>query len=140
MREQGTFERHHAPLVLYDGECLLCTRQSALLGRITPRGAWEFVPLQSPALRGILPAELTPERLRAQMYVLEPGGRAYGGAAAVARVLRTVPLVGVLAHLYDLPLVRPLADRLYAWLARRRYRLFGRRPACGDDTCRLAER
>ena len=140
MREESTPARRSAPLVLYDGECALCTRQAGLLRRITPPGTWEFVPLQSPALHGILPAALTPERLRAQMYVLEPGGRAYGGAAAVARVLGTVPLLGVLAHLYDFPLLRPLADYLYAWVAHRRYRLFGRRPACRDDACRLAER
>ncbi len=126
-----------APLVLYDAECPFCTRQATLLQRITPRRAFLFVPLQSPGLREILPPALTPERLRAQMHVIEPDGRYTAGAAAVARILKTVPIVGLLAHLYEVPLIRPLADRLYVWVARNRYRLFGRQPACVDSCQRI---
>jgi predicted DCC family thiol-disulfide oxidoreductase YuxK len=126
------------PVVLYDAECPLCTRQVALLRRLVRRGALTFMPLQSVEQAGTLPSGLTVERLRAQMHLLEPDGRIYAGAAAVAAALCRVPLLAPLACLYNVPLLRPLADRLYAWVARHRYRLFGRRPACVEG-CRQGE-
>lgn len=118
------------PVVLYDAECPLCVRQVALLQRLPRRGRLAFVPLQAALQAGTLPAGLTVERLRAQMHLVEPDGRIYAGAAAVARIAGMIPLIGALAHLYNLPLIRRVADRLYAWVARHRYRLSGRRAAC----------
>lgn len=127
------------PVVLYDAECLLCVRQVALLQRLPRRGRLDFVPLQAALQAGTLPAGLTAERLRAQMHLVEPGGRIYAGAAAVARIVSTIPLIGALAHLYNLPPIRCLADRLYAWVARHRYRLSGRQPACVGSCQRVRD-
>jgi predicted DCC family thiol-disulfide oxidoreductase YuxK len=130
-------KRGQVPVVLYDAECPLCVRQVALLRRLLRREALAFVPLQLVEQAGTLPPGLTAERLRAQMYLFEPDGRIYAGAAAVAAALRRVPLLAPLACLYNVPLLRPLADRLYAWVARHRYRLFGRRPACVEGCRRV---
>lgn len=127
------------PVVLYDAECPLCVRQIALLQRLPRRGRLNFVPLQAALQAGTLPAGLTAERLRAQMHLVEPDGRIYAGAAAVARISSTIPLLGALAHLYTFPPIRWVADRLYAWVARHRFRLFGRRTACVEGCQRIRD-
>ena len=49
------------------------------------------------------------------------------GAAAIEKLLDVLPRGGWIAWVFDIPFVRKLADRLYRWVARNRYRL-----GCGD--------
>jgi predicted DCC family thiol-disulfide oxidoreductase YuxK len=76
-----------------------------------------------------------------------PGGRMYGGAAAVARLVREVPIIGPLGWLYYVPGIRQLADAGYRLVARNRHRLgqvLGWQPlpndSCADGVCALPQR
>lgn len=121
-------------LALYDGHCRFCTRQTkalhcAALGRIAIRS------FQEPGALEEFPGLTLADCMR-ELKVVEPDGRVFGGAEAVARVvMASRPTLGKFASLYYLPGLRALADSLYRGIARNRYRLFGKNESCADDAC-----
>lgn len=123
------------PVVLYDGSCRFCRAQANTLKRLAG-GKIDLRPLQEEGLLERFPGVSLKESLR-EMKLIDAAGRVYGGAEAVARLLYlSRPLLGKLALAYYLPGLRPLADRLYAWVARNRYRFFGRAEgACESESC-----
>ena len=107
------------PTLIYDGECGMCR---ALVARLA---AWDrehriaLVPFQDEAAVarfGIgLPA------LAAAMHLVLPDGRVFAGADAVPEVFRLLPGVKRWLRLvFAVPGVRPLARRVYRWVAERR--------------------
>ena len=131
--------------VLYDGTCGFCTRQAQLGQRLG--GGARRVALLSTSIPGVLEHRLglTRESTNRQMFVEEEDtGRRFGGAAAVARLVREIPLIGPLGWLYYAPGLRQLADAVYRQVARNRHRisrLFGWQPlpddSCADGACSL---
>lgn len=121
-------------MLLYDGHCRLCVGGARRLQALARRGAVELRDFQQPGVLDAFPGLTREECLRA-MVMVNPGGRRFHGAQAVAEALATRRLIGWLARLYYLPGLRALADGAYAWVARNRYRFFGRTPACDDEAC-----
>jgi predicted DCC family thiol-disulfide oxidoreductase YuxK len=124
------------PVVLFDGVCNLCNGSVVFIIQRDRRGVFRFAALQSPAA-----ASLLGERARTlpDSLVLMDNGRVYTQSTAVLRVARRLrqpwPLVSAL-----IVLPAPLRDWLYAWIARNRYRWFGRREVCMVPTPELQVR
>jgi predicted DCC family thiol-disulfide oxidoreductase YuxK len=112
-------------VLVYDGECALC-RASAfwLLRRAMAGGAreLELLPCSSPVRRARYP-QISDEACLTAMQLVLPDGRVLAGADAVPEILRRIPRWRWLAGLFDLPGIRPVARRVYAWIARHRMRL-----------------
>jgi predicted DCC family thiol-disulfide oxidoreductase YuxK len=119
--------------LFFDGVCGLCNRTVRFLLRHDRHDRLRFAPLQGTTARCLLPPlGGRPEDLDT-IYVVTSDGRllersravlfaatALGGGWALLGVLRLVP--------------RPLADWLYRWVARIRYRVFGHLEACSIPT------
>lgn len=123
-------------IVLFDGHCRLCRAGARRLHALARPGAIELRDFQQPGVLAAFPGLTYDECMRA-MILVTPEGRRLHGAAAVAAALRTRPVLGLPAALYGVPGLRQLADALYAFVARHRYRLFGRAPACDEAGCAL---
>lgn len=119
--------------VLYDGACRFCRGQIATLRSFDPGRRLVFRSLHEPDVADDFP-EIPREDLLRQMYVVDRSGRARGGAEAVRYLARRLPLLWPLAALLHLPGTMPLWNRLYAFVARNRYRIAGR---CDEGTCSL---
>lgn len=119
--------------VIYDGHCRFCRSQIALLRRLDLPGSLDFVSQHEPSVRRDFP-ELAPDDLHAQMYVVDRGGRARGGAEAVRYLARRLPLLWPLALPLHVPGSMPLWKSLYGFVARNRFRIAG---TCDKGTCRL---
>ena len=128
-----TSTRPERDTVLYDGKCRFCRSQIALLRALDCCAALRFVSLHDPAVARQFP-ELSAKDLLAQMYVVDRGGHARGGAEAVRYLSRRLPLLWPLALLLHIPGSLPLWSSLYAFVARNRYRIAG---SCQDGSCRL---
>lgn len=112
------------PLVLYDGACSFCTTQARRLERLA-QGRLEVRPVQEEDARERAPGLTLDEGLR-ELKLVDAAGRVYGGAEAVVRALALGrPGLAPLLRAYDLPGLRPLAERVYRWVARNRSRLPG---------------
>lgn len=126
------------PIIVFDALCLLCSANARFILRHDRRGRFRLTSMQSETGAafyrrfGIDPAD--PETL-----ILVEGGRARRDSDAVlaiwsglgwpwraAAVARIVPAA--------------LRDPLYRWVARNRYRLFGRRETCWLPGPELADR
>lgn len=87
-------------------------------------GQYKFAAMQTPCGRNLL---------------LE-GGAGYTDTDAIVRILRSVGSGwSVVAALLSI-VPRFIRNPLYRWVARRRYRLFGRRESCVVPTADVADR
>jgi len=106
-----------APLiVLFDGQCGLCERSVGWLLRRDHRGALLFAPNDGVTAR--LAGE--PAGGEAAGIVVLEGSRRRVGAPALARALRALGGIWAAAGWSLDALPRPLATRLYGWIAGRR--------------------
>lgn len=110
-------------VLIYDGECAMC-RASALwlMRRALSAGRLEILPCRSEARLERFP-QVAEEACLTAMQLVLPDGRVRAGADAVPELLRRIRGWGWLAGVFDLPGIRPLARRVYAWVARNRMRL-----------------
>jgi predicted DCC family thiol-disulfide oxidoreductase YuxK len=127
------------PVILFDGECSLCTAQAGRL-EVLARQRVRAMPLQNMPLQNLATADprLTRAELMREIKLLMPDGRVFGGAEAIAQLaIQGRPVMGKAFQLYYLPGIRWLADRVYASVARHRTRLSRGRAvaACESGTC-----
>ncbi|MER7078773.1 Predicted thiol-disulfide oxidoreductase YuxK, DCC family [Saccharopolyspora kobensis] len=114
------------PVLIYDGDCGFCTRSARWAERLPVRMrvlAWQEADLAA--------YRTTPDRARHEVLWVAPSGRVFGGAAAVAELLKSCRLPWPVAGLVlSAPVVRALAELAYRGVAANRYRLPGGTPAC----------
>lgn len=106
-----------AGLCIFDGDCGIC-HQSVRLGRRLGARC-SFIPYQQMT---DLPFGVSVDQCRQEVVFVDQLGRVFGGAAAVAQVLRgsSVPIIG---RIIDAPPMLPLSEKIYRWVARNRSRI-----------------
>lgn len=122
-------------IVIYDGDCTLCSRIRRIIEALDWLGTMHWIPLQSSeASRYGIPRE----KLEASVYLVSRP-RQTAGAHAVQGVLLRLPLTYFVmayairkqpwsalafAFLFS-PAARPVLQPGYEWVARNRYRIPG---------------
>ncbi|MBN8851009.1 MAG: thiol-disulfide oxidoreductase DCC family protein [Sphingobacteriales bacterium] len=116
------------PIVLFDGVCNLCSRSVQFILKRDRRGIFRFASLQSSLGQSLLQQSGLPTD-GLDSFVLIDNGKIYTRSSGALRVLKR--LGGLLSLLYGLWIVpRPVRDKLYDWVARNRYRWFGKEDSC----------
>jgi predicted DCC family thiol-disulfide oxidoreductase YuxK len=125
------------PIILFDGHCNLCSGWVRFVLAREGRSRLRFASLQSAAGRQLLAAHGLSADL--QTVVLIDEARAFVRSAAVLRMIGYLrapwPLLSVLRLV---PL--PLRDWIYEFVARHRYRWFGRHEVCFLPSPELKDR
>ena len=128
------------PVVLFDGVCNLCHGAVQFIVDRDPRGTFQFASLQSERAAALLrehgrnPPEGDPESV-----VLVEDGRIYEHSTAALRI--ALRLGGLWSLLYGFVIVpRFVRDAVYRFIARNRYRWFGRTEQCRVPTPELRAR
>lgn len=119
-----------AGVLVYDGDCGMCTRSASLVtSRIRRSPAdFEVVAYQDADLPAL---GLTVEQCDEALRWVGPDGRASSAQDAVARTLLAGrPGFRPLGLLLLTPGVNSMAGVVYRWVARNRHRLPGGTPAC----------
>ena len=129
-------------LILFDGVCNLCNGFVQFVIRHDPAGRFRFAALQSDAGQAVLAAhgfDAAAVATEPDSVLLELDGRLYSHSGAVLRIARELggPWRLLLAG-YVLP--RPWRDAAYRFVARHRYRWFGRQTSCWLPTPELKAR
>ncbi len=109
-------------VVVYDGDCALCTRLSHRLRRWDRASSLEILPSTAAGVRERFPG-ITAHDYQRALQVVGRDGRRWQGASAVEEILRVLPKGRWVAWIFHVPGMRPLAERAYAWIARNRHRL-----------------
>jgi predicted DCC family thiol-disulfide oxidoreductase YuxK len=124
-------EGHTPDLLFYDGYCGLCHRAVQFVLREDREGAaFRFAPLQGETFQRLIATEVR-QTLPDSVVVMAAGGQLYVRSDAFLRILRRLGggwniLAGVLNVV-----PRGLRDLVYDFVARVRFRIFGRR----QDLC-----
>lgn len=116
------------PVLLFDGVCVLCSASVRFVLAHERDSAIQFATMQSRAGQSLLAAHAMPiTDWDSVVFVVDGRPLTRSQAAlAVARHLRVPWRWLRVAAIVP----RPLRDAVYDWIARRRYRWFGRRESC----------
>ena len=127
------------PIIVFDAQCVLCSANAQFVLRHDRRGHFRLASMQgevgSALYRrfGIDPGN--PESL-----IVVDGGRLYRDSEAILAIYGGLgwPWRALAVIVRVVP--RFLRDPVYRWIARHRYRLFGRREVCWVPSAEYAER
>lgn len=126
------------PVILFDGVCNLCNGLVRFIIRRDPKGRYRFASLQSDAGRTLLAAHGLADLDLDSMALIE-NGRAHVRSDAALRVFRSL---SGLWPVFSIGLILPrfIRDAAYEFIAKRRYRWFGKRDQCMVPTPEQAAR
>lgn len=110
----------------------MCGRIAARLRRWDVGGDLEIIAAQSPGVPERFPWIPQASYAESLQLVRVADGATWQGAASIEQLLRILPRGGWISWVFRIPLVRPLAEKLYRLFGRNRYRL-----GCGKH-CPLA--
>jgi predicted DCC family thiol-disulfide oxidoreductase YuxK len=110
--------------VLFDGVCNLCNGIVRFIVAHDPHARFRFASLQSDAARRLL-GDCGP----VESIVLLESGKAYTKSTAALRIARGLRFPWPLLRVF-MAFPRPIRDAMYDWVARHRYRWFGKRESC----------
>ena len=126
------------PLILFDGVCNLCNAAVQWVIERDRRSVFRFGALQSEAGRAALRGEAAAEDLPDSIVLIDAAGTHTRSDAAI-RIARGLGFPWSLAAV-GLAVPRPLRDAVYSWVARNRYRWFGKSESCRVPTPELRAR
>ena len=126
------------PILLFDGHCNLCNAWVQYIVKRDSAKTIRFASLQSKAGRRMLEEHKIDKNYIESLVFFEEGSFTFSRKAA----LRTLSyLDGWQKHLIFLSVVpRSLRDLVYRFIAKNRYKWFGRREQCMVPTAELSKR
>lgn len=125
----------NADVVIYDGNCVFCSKQVKNLMKWDGKNRLAFVSLHDSFISESFP-DLTYDQLMEQIYLIPHSGSEYsqerlGGAAAIRYLTRRLPKLWLAAPLLHIPFTLPIWQWGYKQIAKRRYKIAGK----SDDGC-----
>jgi predicted DCC family thiol-disulfide oxidoreductase YuxK len=116
------------PVIFFDGVCNLCQGAVRFVILRDRAARFRFAPLQSDGHRAQFAVT---GRVGEPMdtVILVEDGRRYERSTAALRIARHLDGVWPLLYVF-IVIPRPIRDAIYRWIARHRYRWFGRQDQC----------
>ncbi len=118
-----------APLVIFDGHCVLCSSGVQFMLKRDPHGTTRFAAIQEPVPRALY-GHYGLDADRFDTFMVLKNGVPHTKWDGVLAAARTLPppwnWLGNLGRLMP----NAIGDRLYDWVQRNRIRWFGKRDAC----------
>ena len=127
MNTEITDNEKENSLVFYDADCRMCVALARGFGRVLGSRGFALLPLQTPWVSRRL--GLTEAQLLAEMRLLLPDGKIFGGADAVLEISRRFWWARPFYLFGRLPALTPLLRWAYGWIARHR--------RCSNGACEI---
>ncbi|WP_423735167.1 thiol-disulfide oxidoreductase DCC family protein [Chitinophaga caseinilytica] len=119
---------HDKAVILFDGVCRFCNGSVNFVIRHDRRDRFRFAPLQSEAGQSLLQAHGI-DAGETDSFVLIRDGKSWVKSSAALRVARGLGFPWNLLWAFII-VPRFLRDAVYDWIARNRYRWFGKMDVC----------
>lgn len=114
-------------IILFDGLCNLCNGAVQFVIRHDPKAFYSFAPLPSDFACNLLAQQQHQDAYRSIIYVERE--KVYTSSTAVLKICRHLSGGWPLAQIF-LVIPRFIRDGVYDFIARHRYRWFGKREEC----------
>lgn len=105
------------PTLIYDGSCGFCGKWVKRMKRLDRDDVIWLLPLQD--ARATELSGQPRERLEQAAHFVRPDGAVFAAAAAAREAFRYLRGGGVVGFVAAVPGLMPVAERVYAWVARR---------------------
>ena len=115
-------------IVVFDGMCNLCSSVVDFISARDSRNTFTYVPMQSPRGQQLLKAHGVSIDRVDTFLLIDNGDALVRSDAAIAIAAELRRPWNLLATLRLVP--RPIRDRVYSFVAKNRYRWFGKRTSC----------
>ncbi len=138
MKQPSVGPSSSGPVILFDGVCNLCNATVLFIVDRDPKGLFRFAALQSAAGAHVLASQANAVR-DVDSIVLVDGHGVWTESDAALRIAVALGWPWRAAGAFRV-LPRQFRDAVYRWIARNRYRWFGRRDACRLPTPELRGR
>ena len=126
------------PVILFDGVCNLCNGAVQFVIRRDRSANFQFAPLQSAFGESVIQRHDFPKPVADSIVLVDAEG-IWQKSDAILRIARKLP--GGWPLLYGfIILPKFIRDGIYDWIARNRYRFFGRQLHCMIPTPELRAR
>ena len=114
-------------IILFDGECNFCDASVQFILKRDRNAVFQFTSLQGDVGQGLLaqfgvPADLT-------TLVLIEGEHAYTKSTAALKIAKQLDGLWKLGYI-AIVIPKPLSDSVYSYIAKNRYKWFGKKEAC----------
>lgn len=123
---------YRGPVVLFDGYCKFCNLWVNFLITIDRQKSFRFASAQSEAGKSLMEIGNIGS-IGADTVIVYDEGRFYSRSGAIVRIARRLHGIWRLGYLLVV-IPRPVRDMVYDFVARNRYRWFGRRETCRVPT------
>ena len=120
------------PVVIFDGYCSLCNSSVDFLMRWDRKKVFRFTANQHEAGKKLLGDQEFPEGEVDTIFLYE-NGQLYDRSTAVLRIARHLPFpwkLGVIGFIVP----RFIREPIYKWIAKNRYKWFGKKDSCRMPT------
>ena len=121
-------------VIIYDGECGICTAQVHKLPWWDCQQKLSYLSLHDPQVATRWP-QLSADRLKEEMCLIDTQGRQHWGPDAIRYLSLRLRRLWWLAPILYLPGSMFLWRPLYRWMAKNRYRL-SKTAACTTNACK----
>ncbi|MEQ9103734.1 MAG: thiol-disulfide oxidoreductase DCC family protein [Rhodothermales bacterium] len=126
------------PIILFDGVCNLCNASVNFVIDRDPHAVFRFGALQSEEGRRVL-AQSRVDEAWLDSIVLIDGDGVHTASDAALRIASRMPFPWSWLRVFRI-VPRALRDAVYHWVARNRYRWFGKQETCRIPTPELQAR
>jgi len=126
------------PIILFDGVCNFCNGAINFLLRHDKKGVFRFAPLQSLAGQSLL-KEYGLVTKDFDSFVLIDNGKVYKKSSASLRVMNKLPWYWKEAQILRI-IPTALRDAIYDFIAKNRYKWFGKKEQCMVPTAEIRSR
>lgn len=137
MASEGLTDTSH-PIIVFDGVCVLCTANARFVLKYDRRGHFRLAAMQGPVGAGLMRAAgidpTNPETL-----IVVDGDRVLRDSDAAIAIWRELGWPWKIAAAANC-IPRPIRDSVYGFIARNRYRIFGRLDQCWVPTAAQSQR
>jgi predicted DCC family thiol-disulfide oxidoreductase YuxK len=124
-------------IVLFDGECNLCDFSVQFILKRDPKGVFKFTSLQGDAGLALLEKYNVP--IRTDSIVLIANGRFFTESTAALKIARELTSFWKVLYIAII-IPKPLRDVVYKWIAKNRYKWFGKKQVCLLPTAEQRDR
>jgi|ERR1035437_4054377 predicted DCC family thiol-disulfide oxidoreductase YuxK len=119
---------NQSPVILFDGVCNLCCEWTRFLIWKDKKMLFKFASIQSEVGERLLnSAGLNNKELKTIIYL--KNNQVYLASTAVLEILTDLGGIWKMFSLFQL-IPKAVRDRIYLFIAERRYRIFGKRSSC----------
>ncbi|MBO9682029.1 MAG: thiol-disulfide oxidoreductase DCC family protein [Flavisolibacter sp.] len=126
------------PIILFDGVCNFCNSAINFVLKQDKKGIFRFAPLQSEAGQKLLQQyHLSTKEFNS--FVLIDNGKVYKKSTASLRVMNQLPWYWKEAQILRI-VPTAFRDAIYDFIAKNRYKWFGKREQCMVPTAELRSR